>query len=88
MFNPEWVGGVFVAEAAMKETCPLKAWPTTRSMSIVCAEDRTISPPWSRRIARERLGVEPVELAGGHCPHVSRPGTLAEVLDRGARGHL
>ena len=30
--------------------------------------------------ARERLGVEAIELPGGHCPHVSRPAHLAEVL--------
>jgi hypothetical protein len=32
------------------------------------------------RAARERLGVEPVELAAGHCPHVSRPAELAALL--------
>jgi hypothetical protein len=31
-------------------------------------------------MARERLGVEPIELPSGHCPNVSRPDQLAEIL--------
>jgi pimeloyl-ACP methyl ester carboxylesterase len=68
------------ARQAMLEICPLSKWPGVPSSYVVCAEDRTIQPEWSRRAARERLGIEAVELPGGHCPHVSRPGELAEVL--------
>jgi pimeloyl-ACP methyl ester carboxylesterase len=71
---------LLVAQAALADTCPLTAWPYVPYSSIVCDDDRTISPMWSRRIARERLGVEPIELPGGHCPHVSRPAALARVL--------
>jgi len=70
------------ARAAAREPTPLLDWPAVPSSYIVCAEDRTIQPAWSRRIARERLGVEAIELPGGHCPHVSRPGELAGILDR------
>lgn len=68
------------ARQAILEVCPLKIWPAVPSSYVLCAEDRTIQPQWSRRAARERLGVTPIELPGGHCPHVSRPGELAEVL--------
>jgi pimeloyl-ACP methyl ester carboxylesterase len=37
---------------------------------------------WQRKAARDLLGVEPVELPGGHCPHVSRPDALADALVR------
>ncbi len=70
------------AQAAMTEVCPLGIWPNVNSSYVVCAEDRTISPSWSRRTAREQLGVEPLELPGGHCPYVSRPAALADVLTR------
>jgi hypothetical protein len=30
---------------------------------------------------RERLGVEPIEVEGGHFPYVSRPDLLADVLE-------
>lgn len=56
---------------------------TDDTMTVyVCADDRTITPAWQRKAARELLGVEPVELPGGHCPHVSRLESLAEVLER------
>jgi pimeloyl-ACP methyl ester carboxylesterase len=70
------------AEGAMTEIFPLEALPEVRSSYILCTEDRTISPDWSRRVARERLGVEAVELPGGHCPYLSRPLQLAEELIR------
>ncbi|HEX7999528.1 MAG TPA: alpha/beta hydrolase [Pyrinomonadaceae bacterium] len=70
------------AEGAMAEVFPLEALPAVSSSYIVCSEDRTISPDWSRRTARERLGVEAIELPGGHCPYLSRPLQLADVLLR------
>ena len=30
----------------------------------------------------ELLGVEPFELPSGHCPNVSRPEALADILER------
>jgi len=68
------------ARQAIVETCPLRVWPAVPSSYILCCDDRTIQPEWFRRAARERLGIQPIELPGGHCPHVSRPGELAEVL--------
>lgn len=68
------------ARQAILETCPLRVWPDIPSSCIVCADDRTIQPQWLRRAARERLGVEAIELPGGHCPYVSRPAELADVL--------
>jgi pimeloyl-ACP methyl ester carboxylesterase len=68
------------AERAIVETFPLKALPDVPSAYIVCSEDRTISPNWSRRTARKRLGVEAIELPGGHCPYLSRPVQLADML--------
>jgi pimeloyl-ACP methyl ester carboxylesterase len=68
------------ARQAMLEVCPLRAWPEAPSSYIVCSQDRTIQPSWARRVARERLGIAALELPGGHCPHVSRPKELAEML--------
>lgn len=71
---------VIQARGAMVETYPLKRWPYVPSSYIVCAEDRTIRPGWSRRIARSQLGIEPIEIEGGHCPYISRPEELARLL--------
>jgi pimeloyl-ACP methyl ester carboxylesterase len=67
-------------EGLYAEVCPLRSWPKVPSSYIVCADDRTIRPEWSRQAARSALGVEAIELPGGHCPHVSRPEQLADVL--------
>jgi pimeloyl-ACP methyl ester carboxylesterase len=63
-----------------QEITPLATWPTTPTTSIVCRADRTVNPAWSRRVARERLGVAPLEIDGGHSPMLSRPTELAELL--------
>ncbi|WNN89572.1 alpha/beta fold hydrolase [Gloeocapsopsis dulcis] len=62
------------------EPNPLKALPKVERKYIVCTNDRIISSTWSRYAARKRLGVEAIELASGHCPHLSHPGLLASVL--------
>jgi pimeloyl-ACP methyl ester carboxylesterase len=64
----------------MVEKYPLALWPEAPSSYIVCAEDRTIRPEWSRKVAQSQLGVAPIELPGGHCPYISRPEELARVL--------
>lgn len=71
---------VIRARGAMLEKYPLERWPDAPSSSIVCDEDRTIRPEWSRRIARSQLGIEPIEIDGGHCPYISRPKELARLL--------
>ena len=68
----------FFPEGAYDE--PIALEPATPSTYILALEDRTIRPGWQRTMAVERLGVEPIELPGGHCPNVSRPGQLAQVL--------
>ena len=67
--------------AVMSEPCPISVWPPTPSSYIVCSEDRTLRPDWCRRAARERLPCSPIELAAGHCPHVSRPRELGVILN-------
>ncbi|WP_026735461.1 alpha/beta hydrolase [Fischerella sp. PCC 9605] len=62
------------------EMNPLKALPSVERKYIVCTNDRILSSTWSRYAARHRLGVEAIELASGHCPHLSCPDLLAEVL--------
>jgi pimeloyl-ACP methyl ester carboxylesterase len=53
-----------------------------RVESIIRTKDRVVSPDWSRRVARERLGVEPVELPTGHFPMIRHPQPLVEALAR------
>ncbi len=62
------------------EPWPVDAIPDVPRSSIVCRDERCIDPDWSRAMSRELLGVEPVELDGGHSPFLSRPAELARVL--------
>ncbi len=66
--------------AYIYEINPLKALPNVECKYIVCTDDRILSPAWSCYAARKRLGVDAIELAAGHCPHLSRPDFLASVL--------
>jgi pimeloyl-ACP methyl ester carboxylesterase len=68
---------------AIDEVTPLRAWPAVESVSILCRDDRMVSPGWSRRVAAERLGRPPLELDGGHSPFLSRPAELAAILQAG-----
>ena len=48
---------------------------------VVTARDRFLPPPVQRRVAADRLGItDPDEIEAGHCPHLSRPGALADLL--------
>ena len=68
------------APAPRREPCPLTAWPAAERVSILCREDRAISPAWSRRVARQRLGVAARELPGSHSPFLGHPAELAALL--------
>jgi pimeloyl-ACP methyl ester carboxylesterase len=70
---------------ANKES-PLKALPTAPAAYVLCADDRVISPAWSRRVARSRLGVAPIDLPGGHAPMLVDPDLMADLLDQMAAG--
>ncbi len=68
--------------APRREPWPADALPDVERTSILCRDERVIDPSWSRRMSRELLGVEAVELDGGHSPFLSRPAELADVLAR------
>jgi alpha/beta hydrolase family protein len=75
---------LFVPRAVYDERISLA--PEIPSTYIVAGDDRTIRPKWQRQMARERLGVEPIEIPTGHCPNVSLPDALAEILVAVAHG--
>jgi pimeloyl-ACP methyl ester carboxylesterase len=62
--------------------CSLPAYPCVDTTYVVCTEDRMVNPSWSRRIAREWLNADLVEMPGSHSPYYSRPVDLAKLLDR------
>jgi pimeloyl-ACP methyl ester carboxylesterase len=69
------------SEARMGEPSPMKAWPEVPTRVLICRQDRLFPAGFLRRLARERLGVMPDEIDGGHTPALSHPAELAERLD-------
>jgi pimeloyl-ACP methyl ester carboxylesterase len=63
-----------------REPWPMSAWPDIPTRFIVCRDDRMFAAEWLRPLVRDRLGIEPAEIDGGHCPALSRPGELAQLL--------
>src|SRR5262249_849730 len=62
------------------EVPPPGAWPDVPRSHIRCRDDRTVTPAWAAGAARERLGLDPIDIPGGHCPMLSRPVELADAL--------
>jgi pimeloyl-ACP methyl ester carboxylesterase len=68
------------SDRAYGQPWPLDAWPDVPTRFLLCTEDRFFPAAWMRRLVLERLGIEPNEIASGHCPMLSRPAELAERL--------
>ena len=66
---------------------PLPKRPVTPTVLVYAADDEFFPPAWERFMARERLGIEPIEIPGGHFPMAEDPDALAALLDRLAREH-
>jgi pimeloyl-ACP methyl ester carboxylesterase len=60
---------------------PLTTHPACPTALIYTSEDEFFNPEWERFVARQVLGVEPIELPGGHFPMQEHPDTLADALD-------
>ena len=60
---------------------PLDAWPDGVPVRVVSGRDDRLFPlAFQQRLARERLGVEPDVLPGGHLLALARPDALAARL--------
>jgi pimeloyl-ACP methyl ester carboxylesterase len=69
------------AEKPMLEPWTLDAWPEVPTRCLLCREDRVFPAEFVRRMVRERLGITPDEIDGGHTPALSRPKELADRLE-------
>ena len=60
---------------------PLAAWPDVPTRFLLCRDDRFFPAEFQRRVVKERLGITPDEMDGGHLPALSRPRELVERLE-------
>ena len=81
----QWALGtlrLFNPGPAVYQHTPEPLPPTVTCSFILPAGDQTLRPVWMRQTARQRLGIQPAEISAGHCPHVSRAGTIATILNQ------
>jgi len=73
--EPDQSGAVFAAQ------WPVESWPDVPTRVLAAREDRFFPVEFQRRVAQERLGIEPDEMPGGHLVALSRPRELADRLE-------
>lgn len=61
---------------------PLAAHPDVATLLIYASDDELFEPGWERLMAREVLGIEPIELPTGHFPMLEDPDSLGDLLVR------
>ena len=69
------------SETTSREPWPLDAWPSVPTHVIIGKNDRFFPADWLRGVVRERLGIEPDEIACGHTVALSRPRELVELME-------
>lgn len=64
----------------MSRPWPGAGHPSIPTMAILCLDDAFFPPAFMRRQVRDRLGIEPVEIVGGHYAALSNPSGVAGAL--------
>lgn len=68
------------ADAAFESPCDFPAWPEVPLKVVAGNDDRFFPVEFQRRVARERLGLTPDVLPGGHLMALAHPEPLARYL--------
>jgi pimeloyl-ACP methyl ester carboxylesterase len=69
------------SDTLFKEPWPLLVWPDVPTRFLQGRDDRFFPVEFQRRVVRERLGITPDEMAGGHLVALARPKELADRLE-------
>ena len=69
------------SDTTSREPWPLDAWPSVPTHVIIGRDDRVFPADWLRGVVRDRLGIEPDELASGHAVALSRPEQLVDLME-------
>lgn len=68
------------ADSLFEAPFGLPRWPEVPTTVVSTRDDRLFPVGFQQRVARERLGLDPVVLPGGHLAALSQPDAVAEVL--------
>jgi pimeloyl-ACP methyl ester carboxylesterase len=69
------------SETTSREPWPLEAWPVMPTHVVIGRDDRFFTADWLSGVVRDRLGIEPDVLAGGHALALSRPRELVALME-------
>jgi pimeloyl-ACP methyl ester carboxylesterase len=69
------------AEAIFGQPWPLESWPDVPTRIIVGRDDRLFPIEFARRLAKERLGITPDEMPGGHLLAFGHPEALVDWFE-------
>jgi pimeloyl-ACP methyl ester carboxylesterase len=67
---------------------PITAPPDVPTALIYTTDDEFFRPEWERYAAHHLLGVQPIEMPGGHFPMQEQPDLLCQHLDRLTAEHI
>jgi pimeloyl-ACP methyl ester carboxylesterase len=70
------------ADSLFVDPWPLAAWPDVPTRFLLCRDDRFFTADFQRRVVRDRLGITPDEMSGGHLPFLAHPDELVGWLER------
>jgi pimeloyl-ACP methyl ester carboxylesterase len=68
--------------APFEKPWPLDNWPDVPTRFLLCRDDRFFPAEFQRRVVRDRLGITPDEMPGGHLPALGHPDELVRWLER------
>jgi len=68
------------ADIAFSQPCAFDAWPDVETVVLAGRDDRFFELDFQRRVARERLGRDVVEVPGGHLAALSFPEEVAAAI--------
>ena len=68
------------SDRPFEDPWPLDAWPDVPTRFLLCRDDRCFPAELQRRVVRERLGIVPDEMVGGHLPALAHPEELSRRL--------
>jgi pimeloyl-ACP methyl ester carboxylesterase len=68
------------ADIAFGQPCEIEAWPDVPTTAVVGRDDRFFPLEFQRKVLRERVGVFPIVIPGGHLLALANPNDLFHVL--------
>ena len=68
------------ADIVFGQPCAFERWPDVPTTVLAGRDDRFFPLAFQREVARERLGLDVVEVPGGHLAALSQPEAVADAI--------